>query len=105
MMGRSRDDGQAMGLLIIAVCLVMTMAVGLASLSVGLVQRSRAQTAADAAAIAGALGGVGQATRAAARNGATVAAFTLVTDGDANTATVTVELGGKRATARASDTP
>jgi hypothetical protein len=34
-----------------------------------------------------------------------VAAFTLVAVGDAKTVTVTVDLDGKRATARASDLP
>ncbi len=100
-----REHGQAVGFVMVTVALVMALGLGLASLSIGLVQQSRAQNAADASALAGAAGGLREATRAAERNGGRVSNFERVVDADVETVTVTVEVGGRSATARASDTP
>jgi len=91
--------------------LVVTVLVGLAvtaavlmaitPLLAGLVQRQRAQAAADAAALAGAVGGRPAAADLAHANGAVLVAWSE--DGDE--VTVTVEVAGQRARARATDAP
>lgn len=63
--------------------------------------RTRAQSAADAAALAGVTGGVGVATGLAERHGATLVSF--VDHGDR--VTVTVRLDDSTATASATDAP
>ena len=108
-MGRERgcnhDTGQAMGLVIVSVTLIMGMSFGLARIAVGVAQQSSAQNAADAAALAGAVGGVPEAKRVAERNGGHLVAFERLDTGGADTVIVTVECGGQSATARASDAP
>jgi Flp pilus assembly protein TadG len=104
-MERRRDDvGQAAVLL-----LVVVMAVGIA-LSSALVefgaitqQRARAQTAADAAALASLDGGVSAAAKYAERHGATVVSWSQ--GPESHQVTVVVRLGETTATARATNAP
>ena len=102
---RQRSSGQAVGLLIVAVTLVMAVAFGLVALSVRQSHRARAQTAADAAALAGALGGYAEAQRAAELNGGHILRFTVSNRGDIHSVSVTVEVGDQLAVAAASDEP
>lgn len=88
-------------LVTVAVVLAATVAVATAELGVAMVQRQRAQTAADAAALAGLDGGSGAASRLAARNGGRLIGFV---DRDA-IVTVTVRVGDAVAVASASDGP
>ncbi len=100
-----RDHGQAIGLMLVATCLVVALCFGVATVSVGVVQQNRAQNAADAAALAGSVGGVSQATSAAERNGGRLTHFVLTGSAGEQTVTATVEIAGHSATARASDAP
>ena len=69
--------------------------------SVGLVERERARVAADAAALAGVAGDRPAAEAVAVANGAVVVHW----ERDGDDVVVTVEVGGRRATARATDAP
>lgn len=91
-------DGGQVAPLLAAVVFVAVVAVVLVA-QVGRVagDRTRARTAADAAALAGALDGRAAAERLAADNGGTIEHF-AVSAGDTE---VTVRVGGARATARA----
>ena len=102
-----RERGQAIGLLIVVVTLIMATAAGVARLSIDIAQRSRAQNAADAAALAGATGGYADAVRAAQNNGGHLVAFArgAVSGADTLTLTVTVQFGSQSAVARVSDAP
>jgi hypothetical protein len=93
--------GQALGLVLCAVAFIALLAVGVSKLGLRLVEEARAQTAADAAALAGVDGGFVAARRAAAANGATVVSWVQSPD----VFTVTVQFGGSKATARASRQP
>ena len=66
-----------------------------------MIDRERARTAADAAALAGVTGGRDAATEIAAANGAELVAWTR----DGQTVTVTVRVDANRATARATNGP
>jgi nitrous oxide reductase accessory protein NosL len=66
-----------------------------------IVDRGRAQTAADAAALAATTGGMSAAARLAGSNGGRLVSFTE--NGDF--VVVVVEVGGERAVARATDGP
>ncbi len=101
------DRGQAVGLLLVAVFVIVALAFGVATMAIGLTQHSLAQSAADAAALAGAIGGVDEAVRAAERNGGLLLDFTRTdsTDLDASTVTVRVAVGTRSAVARASNVP
>lgn len=104
-MHRSRrgraDAGQAVMLLLIMVTLITLAAVAAAELAGRVITRSRAQIAADAAALAGAVRGRSAAARLAAANGGRLLA--IVVSGDV--VTVTVDVGGEVATARATSGP
>jgi Flp pilus assembly protein TadG len=100
-----RERGQAIGLLVIAVTLIMATVAGIARLSIGMAQRSRAQNAADAAALAGAVGGYAEAFRAAEHNGSHLVSYTRVGQAGADTFTVTVQSGDQSASARVSNQP
>ncbi len=104
---RTRNSGQAAVLVIITVVVIMALAWGVVTLSVRAAHRSRAQTAADAAALAGVRGGSTEAARAAMLNGATMIDFmgSGLTNGDSVTVKVTVSLGDETATALASNVP
>lgn len=106
------DGGQAAMLVMAAVVLSVTLAFGVGALSLRAVSWSRAQSAADAAALAGARGGFTEAARAATLNGATLLEFSGRDPAGAHppggnwvTITVTVAIGGDTATARASNMP
>jgi Flp pilus assembly protein TadG len=90
---------------VIAVAMVLVLAglvaFGTAELGVAMVQRQRAQLAADAAALAGLEGGPSAAARLAGANGGRLAWFRRVGD----VVTVEVGVGPARAVARASDGP
>jgi hypothetical protein len=98
---RSRSDrGQAaIVLLAVVAVLVVTMSVAVAAMGRTAIDRTRAQTAADAAALAALDGGPAAATALATRHGAVVVALAVTGD----VVTVTVRLGEVTATARATD--
>ena len=86
-------------LAVVAMAALSVLAVGLFGQRI--IDRGRAQTAADAAALAATEGGHAAAQRLAANNGAVLVGYAEA--GDA--VTVVVELNGDRATARATDGP
>jgi predicted MarR family transcription regulator len=89
--------------LVMLVGVAMTAAVTLALMPVltGLVDRQRAQSAADAAALAGVIGGRTASSAVAEANEAGLVAWSRA----GSEVTVTVVVGGQRATARATDAP
>lgn len=117
--GRRRSDDRGAMVLVVAVVVAIAglAAVATAELGVAMVERRRAQLAADAAALAGVDGGVRAATRLAAANGARLVAITRTGDAvvvpgqvagqvmEQVTVEVTVEVGSARATARATNGP
>ncbi len=103
---RARDRGQAVLLLLLpalALATVVALAVGHSGRQV--IDRSRAQAAADAAALAGVDGGRSAATALAAANGAALVAFDATPDGEYVTVVVEVTVGDAHATARATNGP
>ncbi|HEY7627972.1 MAG TPA: pilus assembly protein TadG-related protein [Ilumatobacteraceae bacterium] len=96
-----RDRGQAVMLLLAVVALSALTLVGIGALGRRVVNRTRAQTAADAAALAGTSGGREAAVRLAAANGGVLVDYRA--EGDV--VLVTVVVHGERAMARASDGP
>jgi hypothetical protein len=97
-----RDRG-SMLVFVVMVGLAVTSAVTLALIPVltGIVERQHAQSAADAAALAGVTGGEAASLSIAAANEATVIAWSRA----GHEVTVTVQFGDRRATARATDAP
>ncbi len=95
------DRGQAVVLLLAVVVLAALAVVAVGSFSRRIIDRGRAHTAADAAALAAVVGGQPAAQRFAISNGGRLIGFARV--GDA--VIVTVEVGDERATARATDGP
>ena len=102
---RVRDSGQAIGLVLMAVVLVAAVAAGIAGAAMRITARSRAQNAADAAALAGVDGGPDAAAAIAARNGGVLIAFNDVAVDGGATVTVEVTVGDEHAVARASSGP
>jgi hypothetical protein len=98
---RRRDNGQAVVLLLAVVVMAAVSVVAVGLFSQRIVDRGRAQTAADAAALAATEGGRAAALRLAAGNGAVLVGYAEAGD----VVTVVVELNGARATARATDGP
>jgi len=98
---RPYDCGQAVILMIAVLAVVGTLAVAVVTTGRALWLRQRAHIAADAAALAGITGGRPAAERLSALNGGALVSF--VEDGD--DVVVVVDVGGHRATARASDGP
>ena len=86
-------------LAVVVMAVLSVVAVGLFGQRI--VDRGRAQTAADAAALAAIEGGRSAAQRLATRNGAVLVGYSEAGD----VVTVVVELRGERATARATDGP
>ena len=86
-------------LVVVTAVLLVVMLLAIATMGRITVDRTRAQTAADAAALAGLDGGPFAASRLAARHGAQVIAWSERGD----VVTVTVRLGDTTATARATD--
>ncbi len=101
MRANRRDRGQAVVLLLMVVVMAALAVVGTGQFSVRVIDRGRAQTAADAAALAAIDGGRTEAGRLAADNGARLVSY-VENDG---AITVVVDVGGQRATARATDGP
>jgi Flp pilus assembly protein TadG len=95
------DRGQAVLLMTVVVVFAALVAVGLAQAGTVVLQRQHAQTAADAAALAGLQGGRSAAAQLAASNGAVLQSFERA----GSTVTVVVSNGRVRARARASDGP
>lgn len=107
-----RDRGQAAVLvLVLATVLFVVTSAALVELGGRVIDRARAQTAADAAALGAVLGGRGAAETLARRHGATLVSFALGQDGgpdggpDGAMVTVVVRLGTATARAAASDDP
>lgn len=86
-------------LAVVVIAALSVVAVGLFGRRI--IDRGRAQTAADAAALAATAGGNFAAQRLATANGAVLVAY--AESGDV--VTVVVEVNGERATARATDGP
>ena len=96
------ERGQAAVLVITVVAvLLVVFSTAVASMGRHTIDRTRAQTAADAAALAALDGGVAAASYLAARHGAVLTAWEV----SGFEVTVTVRLGDDSATARATDTP
>jgi hypothetical protein len=95
------DRGQAAMLLLACVALIAAVAVAAGALGVRIAARERAQTAADAAALAGVTDGRAGAARLAAANGGRLVSYSEAGDD----VTVVVEVDGERSRARATDGP
>lgn len=101
-----RDVGQATVAVVMAVSVgFAATAMALATMGSGLVDRTRAQTAADAVALASLVGGRSSGVELAERHGATVVSWTPLDLGDARAVQVVIRLGDATATARATDAP
>ncbi len=97
-----RDPGSmAVATVLVALALTTAILTALVPWSAELGERQRARTAADAAALAGVTGGRVGSARLAAANGGTLVGWRIVGDD----VIVTVEVGGHRASARATDGP
>lgn len=98
------ESGQAAAFVMAVVAALGTvLLVAIAQLGGGMVDRTRAQSVADASALAALDGGRHAAERIAGRHGATVVAWSV---GPApGEVTVTVRIGDATAIARASDAP
>jgi uncharacterized membrane protein len=99
-----RDRGQAALLtVVVAAALFISLSVAAGSFGVALIERTRAQTAADAAALAAVGSGRAAARELAERHGASLVRFSV----DAGSGSVTVEVrwGSASATAVATDAP
>ena len=96
---RSRfgEGGQVLPLMVLVILVGLGAALAMARLGVEVIDRARARTAADAAALAGVDGGRPAADAAARANGGRVVRF--VSSGGATE--VEVQVGGSEATARA----
>lgn len=95
------ERGQAMVLLLAVVAMAALAVVAVGQFGRGLVDRGRAQIAADAAALAATTGGRSAAAHLASGNGAVLVSYSEVN----GSVTVVVEIDGQRATARATDGP
>jgi hypothetical protein len=96
------DRGQAAVLVVLAAtALFVAIVTALVLFGGRLVDRTRAQTAADAAALASLEGGRAAAEAIAARHGAVIVSFRATAD----TVTVMLAVDGEQATARATDAP
>ena len=98
---RSRDSGQATVLLLAVVALVVVLMVATAQFAGRVVTREQAQIAADAAALAGTVGGRPAAAELAQANGGVLVSFAVV--GEVVQVRVTVD--DASATARATRAP
>lgn len=101
--GHGRDRGQAVLMLLPVMAVAALLGIGVALAGRVVVDRSRAQAAADAAALAGVGGGRRAAAELAAANGGALVEFRSL--GDDHTVEVVVAVGGVRARARATDGP
>jgi hypothetical protein len=101
----SRDRAQATALILMSIVLIATIALAISAVATRLTQRSRAQNAADAAALAGVDAGRGSASMVAGRNGAALISFESHRGSSGVIVTVEVAVGGEHAMARASSAP
>ena len=92
-----RQRGQALPLLVVVVALAALVVIGLGRLGAVVVARAEAQTAADAAALAGAVHGRGAAEGRAAANGGRLVSWAVA----GPEVEVVADVGGERARARA----
>lgn len=99
------DVGQALSLVIAVVVVITSLAWGIVTVAERSARWARAHTAADAAALAGVSAGVAGAARVATLNGAVLVECLLIENDSAVTVTVTVDVDGQQATARASNAP
>lgn len=98
------DVGQAAAFVLIAITALAVALIGaIAQFGSLVLERSAAQTAADAAALAGVSGGRASALAVAAANGGRIVAWTV--GPGPHEVTVTVRVGDVVASARASDAP
>ncbi|MEP7203278.1 MAG: hypothetical protein ABI894_11740 [Ilumatobacteraceae bacterium] len=98
------NDGERGQAVVLLLAVVVMAALGLVAVGLfgeRIVDRGRARTAADAAALAATVGGHSAASRLAARNGAQLVSYSESGD----SVTVVVDVDGERATARATDGP
>jgi hypothetical protein len=93
----STERGQALPLVIGVVAVMAALLLGVAWFSTGLIDAAAARTAADAAALAGAVDGKPAATRLAGENRAELVSFRQIGDD----VVVTVRVGRATASARA----
>lgn len=101
-----RDRGQAAVTSVFFVCvLFVAVAMALSTMGARLVDRTRAQTAADAVALASLAGGRSFGVDVAARHGAVVVSWTQAGAGDGRVVRVVVRVGGATASALATDAP
>ena len=97
-----RDRGSMLVfVMLVGVALTAAVTLALQPVLIGLIDRARAQHAADAAALAGVTGGESAASSLAAANDATLVAWSR----SAYEVTVTVQVGEQQATARATNEP
>lgn len=96
-----RDRGQAIVLLLAFVVVVVVCAVAMGHFSARLVDKQQAQLAADAAALAGVVGGRVAAERLATANDAVLTEFVVTGD----EVMVAVQVGDESAQARATRAP
>ena len=101
MRAQGRDRGQAVVLLLAVVVFAVLSLVAVGLFGRRVVDRGRAQTAADAAALAATIGGRPAAERLASSNGGRLISYGESDD----VVVVVVDVGGERATARATDGP
>lgn len=98
---RGDQGGALVLLLLVAAVLSASLTAALGDLGATVVDRTRAGAAADAAALAGLIGGAGEAVRIARLNDADLVSF----EQDVGQVTVVVEVAGVTARARATDAP
>ena len=96
-----RDRGQAVVLLLAVVAMAALSVVAVGRLGSRVIDRGRAQTAADAAALAATRGGRAAAERLASGNGGRLIGYAV----SGESIIVVVDVGGERAAARATDGP
>ena len=96
-----RNSGQATVLLLVVVALVVVLMAATAQFAGRVVTRQQAQIAADAAALAGTVGGQAAAVELAGANGGELVSFTVLDD----VVRVVVRVGVATATARATRAP
>jgi hypothetical protein len=99
--GDERGQAVPLGLAVVVVAVIVTVAI--AELGGNVVDAGRARTAADAAALAGVEGGREASARVAAGNGGALLAWSSDTSDDAVTVTVIVRVGRAAATAKATN--
>jgi hypothetical protein len=103
---KRRDVGQAAVVVVLAVSAIFaSAAMALSTMGSALVDRTRAQTAADAVALASLVGGRTSGVALADRHGAAVVSWASFDDGDGRSVEVVIRLGDATATARATDRP